>query len=226
MSRRIHHIRSCSEFRFRWVICQFEILRHCLPVQMRRVLGEMPKDLDQTYERILQRIHEVKWMYARCLFQCVAVAARPLRVEELAEFLAFDLDVEPLAFREDMRPENPISAVLSTCSSFLAVVKRGGQTFIQFSHSSVIEYLTSTRLFGAKESISRYHISMTPAHTFMMQACVGILLHLNEKEITRDGLKDFPIVEYAAKYWVDHARFVTLSANTQLEDAVKRRETP
>ena len=222
MSRRIYHTRSCSKFRFRWIFCQFEFLRHCLPVQIRRVLGEMPQTLDETYERILQGIHEVKWMYARCLFQCVAVAARPLRVEELAEFLAFDLDVEAPAFRADKRPENPISAVLSTCSSFLAVVKRGPYTFIQFSHSSVIEYLTSTRLAGAEKSISRYHISMTSAHTFMMQACVGILLHLNEKEITRDGLKDFRIVEYAAKYWVDHARFVTLSANTQLEDAVKR----
>ena len=221
MSRRIHLTRSCSELRFRWVFCQFELLSRCLPAQIRGVLREMPKSLDGTYERILQGIHEVKWKYARRLFQCVAVASRPLRDEELAGFLAFDLDVEATpAFRADKRPGKPLSAVLSTCSSLLAVVKRGRHRFIQFSHSSVIEYLMSTRLSEAEESISRYHISMAPAHTVMVQACLDVLLDLDEREITRDGLKNFPIVEYAAKYWVDHARSNSVSANTQ--DAMKR----
>jgi ankyrin len=221
MSRRIHRTRSCSDFRFRWVFCQFEFLRHCLPARIRRALGELPESLYGTYERILQDINKANWKFARRLFQCVAVASRPLLVEELAEFLAFDFDVEPSpAFRADWRPEDPIGAVLSTCSSLLTVVKRGRLTFIQFSHFSVEEYLTSTRLAGAKESISRYHISMAPAHTLMVQACLGILLHLDEKEITRDGLKNFPIIEYAAKYWVDHARFGGVSANTQ--NAMKR----
>jgi ankyrin repeat protein len=221
LPRRIHRTRSCSEFSFRWVFCQFDFLRHCLPARIRRALGELPESLDGTYERILQDINRANWESARRLFQCVAVASRPLLIEELAEFLAFDFDVEPTpVFRMDWRPEDPIDAVLSTCSSLLAVVKRGDLTFIQFSHFSVKEYLTSTRLAGAKKLISRYHISMAPAHTLMAQACLGILLHLDEKEITRDRLKNFPIVEYAAKYWVDHARFDSVSANTQ--DAMKR----
>jgi ankyrin repeat protein len=221
MSRRIHRTRSYSEFRFRWVFCQFEFLRQCLPARIRYALGELPESLEGTYERILQDIHKANWKLARRLFQCVAVASRPLLVEELAEFLAFDFDVEPTpAFRADWRPEDPIGAVLSTCSSLLAIDRRGGLTFIQFSHFSVKEYLTSTHLAGAKESISRYHISIAPAHTLMVQACLSILLHLDEKEITRGSLKNFPIVEYAAKYWVDHARFNGVSANTQ--DAMKR----
>jgi len=185
-------------------------------------LEELPQSLEGTYERILQdNIHNANWKFARRLFQCVAVASRPLLVEELAEFLSFDFDVGPIpAFRADWRPEDPIGAVLSTCSSLLAVIKRGGLIFIQFCHFSVKEYLTSTRLAGAKEFISRYHISMAPAHTLMVQACLGLLLHLDEKEITRDNLKNFPIAEYAAKYWVDHARFDSVSANTR--DAMKR----
>jgi hypothetical protein len=42
--------------RFRWVFCQLETLRHCLPASVRRTLGELPESLDETYERILKEI--------------------------------------------------------------------------------------------------------------------------------------------------------------------------
>ena len=42
--------------RFRWVYCQLETLRHCLPPSVRRILTELPETLDATYERILQEI--------------------------------------------------------------------------------------------------------------------------------------------------------------------------
>ncbi len=196
------------------MFCQFEVLRRCLPARIQQVLEELPESLDGTYERILQDIDKANFQFARRLFQCVAVASRPLRAEELAELLAFDFDSEPApSFRVDWRPEDPIDAVLSTCSSLLAVAKLGDLTFIEFSHFSVREFLTSARLAGAEDTISHYHVSMTPAHTIMAQACLGILLHLDE-QITDDSLKDFPLAEYAAKHWVDHARFENVSANT------------
>ena len=183
-------------------------------------MGELPKSLDGTYERILQDINEETWKFALRLFQCVAVASRPLRIAELAEFLAFDFDAGPTpTFLAGWRPEDPIGAVLSTCSSLLAVVNDKDVTFIQFSHFSVKEFLTSTRLAGASDHISRFHVSMTPAHTIVAQACLGILLHFDE-EITNNSLKSFPLAEYAAKSWVDHARFDNVSENTQA--AVKR----
>ena len=187
-------------------------------------MGELPKSLDATYERILQDINEENWNVALRLFQCVAVASRPLRVEELAEFLAFDFDAGPTpTFLENWRPEDPIGSILSTCSSLLAVVKVNGRTSIQFSHFSVKEYLTSTRLARTSAIISRYHVSMTPAHTIMAQACLGILLHLDE-EVTNDSLESFPFAEYAAKNWADHIRFDNVSANAQ--DGLNRLFSP
>ena len=117
-------------------------------------MGELPKSLDGTYERILQDINEENWTFALRLFQCVAVASRPLRIAELAEFLAFDFDAGPTpTFLAGWRPEDPIGAVLSTCSSLLAVVNDKDVTFIQFSHFSVKEFLTSTRIAGASDAI-------------------------------------------------------------------------
>ena len=193
-----------------------DYLRRCLPARIRQALEELPESLDGTYERVLQDIDEANWNFSRRLFQCVAVVSRPLRVEELAEFLAFDFNVGPIpTFRADWRPEDPLWAVLSTCSSLLAVVEMDSSTIIQFSHFSVKEFLTSNRLAEGKDITSRrYYISMTPAHATVAQACLGILLHLDEK-VTSDSLKSFPLAEYAAKYWMDHARFEDVLPITQ-----------
>ena len=162
----------------------------------------------------MKEIDKQNWEYAHRLFQCVAAASRPLRIEELAEFLAFDFKTGSTpAFLADWRPEDPAYTVLSTCSSLLVVVDADAPV-VQFAHFSVKEYLTSTRLAGEKGDISRFHISMTLAHTVAAQACLGVLLHLDEN-ITKDDLEDFPLVEYAAESWVGHARFENVSSSVQ-----------
>ena len=179
----------------------------------------MPKTLDETYERTLEDIGDQNWEYAHRLFQCVAAASRPLRVKELAEFLAFDFDAGSTStFLEDWRPEDPGQAVLYTCSSLLAVVDVDGSQVIQFAHFSVKEYLMSNRLAKAADSISRFHVSMTAAHTLVVRACLGFLLHLGE-DITKDILETFPLAEYAAEHWVGHARFENVGQHIQ--DGIK-----
>jgi hypothetical protein len=170
----------------------------------------------------LEDIGDQNWEYAHRLFRCVAAASRPFRVKELAEFLAFEFDFETRltpTFLADWRPEDPENTVLSTCSSLLAVVNVAGSPVIQFAHFSVKEYLTSPRLAKAKDTISRFHISMTMAHTVVAQACLGVLLHLN-KDVYLLDLRGFPLAEYAAKYWMDHAGFENVSSHVQ--DGMKR----
>jgi ankyrin repeat protein len=201
------------------VFCQLVYLRHCLPQRIRRALNELPSTLDATYERTLQDISEQNWEFARRLFHCVAAASRPLRVEELAEFLAFEFDEGDLpTYLPDWRPQDPVSAVLSTCPSFLTVVNVGGSSVIQFAHFSVKEYLTSKRLAEAKDTISRFHVSMTAAHTIIAQACLGVLLHIDET-ITQDDLGKFPLAKYAAEHWAGHAQFEDVSGS--IEDGMK-----
>jgi hypothetical protein len=197
------------------VFCLLAYLRHRLPGRIQRALGELPQSLDKAYERTSEDISDQNWEYAHRLFQCVAAASRPLRVEELAEFLAFDfIEASTPEYLEDWRTEDPAYAALSTCSSLLAVVKVNDLRVIQFTHYSVKEYLTSMRLSKAKGSVSRFHISMTSAHTIIAQACLGVLLHLDEN-VTKDSLENFPLAEYAAEHWVGHARFEGVSPNIQ-----------
>jgi len=209
------------------VYCQLDYLGKCLPGRIQHALDELPETLDATYERTLREIDNTNWEFARRLLQCVAMAARPLGVEELAEFLAFDFNaVQIPKYREDWRLEDPLEAVLSTCSSLLALVNVGRSPVIQFSHFSVKEFLMSTRFAERRDIVSRhYHISPTPSHTLLAQACLGILLHLPEK-ITKEGLMKFPLAGYAAEHWFKHARFEGVSENADegMKQLFDRRE--
>ena len=207
------------------MFCQLVYLRRCIPGRIRRALDELPETLDGTYARTLEEIDDQNWEYAHRLFQCVAAASRPFVVNELAEFLAFDFNAGPTpTFLADWRPEDPAHTVLSMCSSLLVLVKPGGGLpVVQFAHFSVKEYLTSIRLAEAKDTISRFHVSMTPAHTIVAQACLGALLHL-DKNVTKDSLEKFPLAEYAAEHWMGHARFENGSSNVQ--DGMKQLFNP
>ena len=136
-------------------------------------------------------IDKANWEFAHCLLRCVSVASRPHRVEEITDFLPFDFEAEPLPeICEDWRPDDPVEAVLSTCRSLLAVFDVDDLRIIPFSHFSVKEFLTSTRLAEAEDPITRrFHNLMTPAHTLMAQACLGILLHLTE-DVTSGSLEN------------------------------------
>lgn len=101
-------------YRFRWVYCQLDNLRRCLPSSIRKALNELPTTLDDTYERILLGIPKQRRQHARRLFQSMVGAIRPLRVEELAELFAIEFDSDAgLNLVKDWRPENPEEAVLS-----------------------------------------------------------------------------------------------------------------
>ncbi|KAH9055869.1 hypothetical protein EDB83DRAFT_1091321 [Lactarius deliciosus] len=190
---------------FRWVYCQLEVLRYCFPANVRRTLEELPKSLDETYERILKEINNANREHSYRLLQCLAVASRPLRVEELAELLAIELDAGGIPkLNVDLRWEDREEAVLSACSSLVTVIIDKGSRVVQFSHFSVKEFLTSDRLACCTEEVSRFHISIEPSHMILAQACLSVLLCLDGH--TEDSVKKAPLVRYAAEFWVGHAQ--------------------
>ncbi len=199
--------------RFRWAFCQLDRLRRCRSGRIRKALDELPTTLDETYERTLLDIDKENWAYAHRLFQCITVASRPLRVEELAEFLAFDLDdEEDPRLNADLRSDDPEDEVLSICSSLVAVVEVGDTKVVQFSHFSVKEFLMSSRI--AQGPISRFHISLEPAHLTITRACLAVLLLL-DGSVNKATIKNFPLAFYAARYWVGHAEFGNVSLDAR-----------
>ena len=206
-------------YRFRWVFCQLDALQHCFPPNLRQYLNELPETLDETYERILKGINKAQRDNAHRLLQCLTVAVRPLRVEELAELLAFDFRSATEGgiptLKEDWRWDDQEEAVLSTCSSLITIIPRDDSQVVQFSHFSVKEYLTSSRLARSPHGEgSRFRVDLEPAHTIMAQACLATLLRLDEN-IGHNNAKLSPLVEYAAEHWVDHAQIEKVSSRVR-----------
>ena len=205
--------------RFRWVYCQLDNLRRCMPSSIRKALDELPDTLDDTYERILQNIPKQKWQHAQRLFQCIVAAIRPLRVEELAEIFAIGSGANvSLNLVEDWRPPNAEEAVLSACSSLITVIIDSDDKdakIVQFSHFSVKEYLTSDRLESSNVvNIRQFYIPLEPAHTTLARACLAVLLELNGRA-DEERLAGFPLALYAARNWVDHAKYENVASLVQ-----------
>ena len=205
-------------YRFRWVYCQLERLRHCLPPSVRGILDDLPDTLDETYERVLKDINKANQKHAVRLLDCLTVAIRPLRVEELAEVLAVDFDAARQGGIPKLNPNwrwtDHHHAVLSTCSSLIAIVDDGDSQVVQFSHFSVKEYLTSDRLANASRDVSCYHILPESAHTILAQACLGVLLRLGD-HVDEENAGDVPLANYAAEHWVDHSQFKGVPSRVQ-----------
>ena len=169
----------------------------------------MPATLDETYERILQEIPKVNRVHTHRLLQCLAVAVRPLRVQELAEVLAIDFSVAKgiPKLDENLRWQNQEQAVMTACSSLIDVVDFRNSRMVQFSHYSVKEFLTFDRLgVSLVGPLRDHHILLEPAHTTMAKACIGVLLHL-KKPIINETMNKFPLADYAAKHFADDAGF-------------------
>ena len=213
--------------RFRWTFCQLEVLRDCLPSCVRRTLRELPESLDETYERILKEIKKPNRDLAQRVLQCLVVATRPLRVAELGEVLAVDFDdAEGIPrLKPDWLWEDQEQALLIACSSLIAVVEAGNSDLdtdydlrvagdsriVQFSHFSVKEFLTSSRLATASGGISNHYIDLEPAHTILGHACLGVLLQIQD-DVEGRTPEDHPLARYAAKHWTTHAQFGEVSS--------------
>ncbi|KAF8439131.1 ankyrin repeat-containing domain protein [Boletus edulis BED1] len=155
---------------FRWVQCQIDTLNRCTTkAEVRGALDNLPIGLDETYQRILATIDvgspEGK-LALRALVWLVG-ALRPLRLPELLEGLAIDLE------RRTMDPDTGLmhkDALLDACGSL--VTYNEDTDILILSHFSVKEYLvgdlTRTRL-------PRYHINHQGAHEHLARLCICYL---------------------------------------------------
>jgi ankyrin repeat protein len=163
--------------------------------------------------------------------QCLVAATRPLRVAELAEVLAVDFEnAEGIPrLNAGWRWGDQEQALLFACSSLIVIVEGGSvkpsdsdsvsvsdveagdSRFVQFSHFSVKEFLTSSRLATTSGEVSKYHIDLEPAHTILAQACLGVLLQIQD-DVEGHIPEDHPLALYAAEHWTTHAQFGGVSS--------------
>ncbi len=101
---------------------------------IRKALANLPSGLKETYRRCLDRIgHQTG--YAPKVLEWVSYAVRPLRIDELREAVAFDLQDQ--AWNPDKIPNS--TSVIGCCANLVVLDATDG--CVRFAHPSVKQYL-------------------------------------------------------------------------------------
>ena len=97
-------------------------------------MENLPKSLEATYDQILERISPEDMPYVKTFLQWLVFGMRPLRTEELAEVVTFDLSSGK--FDSDLALLHH-DYVIFMCSS---LVTKTEDNRVRLAHSSVKEY--------------------------------------------------------------------------------------
>ena len=131
-------------------------------------LDNLPKDLHETFSRILSRVTS-DIALAHKVFGIVAVAERPLEMEELREILAVEPG-EPTLDTGNLI--NNVSKTLSQCGGSLLVVDEEDST-VNFVHQSVRQFFTKE--IREKSHLSGYRIDVKEADLDLGLRCITYL---------------------------------------------------
>ena len=109
--------------RFRWVVLQLAELENCSSrYEIHKQLAELPKDLNEIYNRILKNIDKRHRADTRTFLQWLAFCKRPMTIKEIAETITVDFSETCPVFNQDKRYADPWD-VLLRCSSFVSESK-------------------------------------------------------------------------------------------------------
>ena len=128
-----------SQGMFLWVALQIQSL--CAMKtddSIRQGLADLPKDLSETFSRILRRSEALGKPYQRRILELVTVARRPLTTEELREALSV---VPGDVIWNPARLLNDVFSTLICCGSLIIVDEE--ELTVRFVHHSVKQFLLS-----------------------------------------------------------------------------------
>ena len=197
-------------YRFRWVVCQFQALKTCLkPSLVRKKLRSLPKDLEETYARILTEIHEDYREDALTALKWLTFSGRPLMLDELVEALLLSPSRQP-AYNPENRLSNPydIMQILPGLVS-ISTNTKFSRPEIRLAHFSVKEYLMSEKI--RREPISYCGTDLVAANQFLTEACLAYILHFTtakKRTNSAEDLRLFPLLYYACRYWYVHMKVI------------------
>ncbi|KAK2030818.1 purine and uridine phosphorylase, partial [Colletotrichum zoysiae] len=184
---------------FRWAACQVNSLAECRsPRMIRDALQHLPKDLEETYERMLSNIPKRDKDNAIRLLRFLVHTHRPLALSEAIEILATDTRTEQPGFDKESRVFGE-NEVLGHCPSLMFIVEvrvyswSKPQKELHLAHFSVKEYLRSVEEFGPYPS----SVAITKTCLTYLRGVSGI------HEIIIEG--HYPFARLAAKIWTSHA---------------------
>ncbi|RYP78164.1 hypothetical protein DL769_003245 [Monosporascus sp. CRB-8-3] len=167
--------------------------------EIRKALGNLPKELDETYDQAMQRIQnqdEGQAALAHKVLYWISCSLRPLTVAELRHALAVepgddDLDEDGLYETELM---------ISVCAGLVTVDEESNQIrLVHYTTQSYFNRIRIARFPQAPSIIAKTCLTYLAFSPFAEKYCSS------EVELTT-RLDKYPFLRYAASYWGDHIR--------------------
>ena len=189
---------------WRWLAMQVESLRSLRTDRdIRRALQALPKDLNETYDRILGCIQASDRPIASKALMWLSHAARPLRLRELAEAAILEDGMTSMDLESRIYPEDLLEIIGS-----LVLYDPAGEAVV-LAHHSVKDYLESQ---DCRANNPDFHFGTQGAQTAMAYSCLTYLLLddfadglVNSAVEYKDRIERYPLLQYAARYWPLHA---------------------
>ncbi|RDW84050.1 uncharacterized protein DSM5745_04376 [Aspergillus mulundensis] len=183
-----------SEGTFLWVgFVINELLQKTTCSELLASLDTLPKGLPGIYNRVLLKINEKHRQVCGLILCWVALALRPLTIDELAGVIHTE-DSTLLDHDQSVLDQ------LALCRPLLRVQDRT----ISFIHESVREYLVMDN--DGNSAVATLNIDWEEGHLEIVQTCLDLIENAFGKT-DNPGPQRPPILNYAIHYWTDHARF-------------------
>ena len=177
---------------------------------MTKALGDLPSDLNETYYRILKKIHPLQREKICSVLKWLAFSRRPLLLKELLEAAAID---PKHRFDVNNRIQH-LQSIPDSCSSLVTITSGGKEETIRFAHPSVQRYLDSKRLQAIGPPASTFEFSEIDAHSFIAECSLQYLLSFDRRDsLSKADLDAFPLLEYAADFWIAHVKYLESESN-------------
>jgi hypothetical protein len=157
--------------RFLWVAFQLDsICSQETDESIVNTLQSLPKDLPETFDRILRRLEQSKAADPRLrkmIFEIVAAAQRPLTLGDLSDAIS----VVPGETTWNVKKlVNDMHKSLDCCGSLLVVDEE--QLTVHFAHHSVKQHLLSN---STDPNVKQYHVRSSEADLSLGEICVTYL---------------------------------------------------
>ncbi|KAH7378027.1 hypothetical protein BKA64DRAFT_714528 [Cadophora sp. MPI-SDFR-AT-0126] len=205
---------------FRWAVCQLDALQHLRSERstVRKALAMLPKDLDETYERVFLRIPEEQWSFVRHVFYWLC----------FYQELDIHWDGFPCMLLLDAARNSTLRSGQSTddyyydserlkelCGCLITLQQVDfEETLVTFAHYTVKEYLDSRRILqGPTSSFSTEMATISPicldvVFSQAQSVTDGDLVRLKEGNKIFDG-DDW---SYLAQVFPIHCAFCALNS--------------
>ena len=195
--------------RFRWASLQLSRLlnaRLLLRPDVFEILRSLPKDLNETYDKILGEISASHHGFASTALRWLTLARDPLFIEELIDACSISMADECRPSQERrLRPLDVLRLLPNLITVEPPIATGKGRDYeknrhrVTLSHFSVKEYLLDDKMKLDLQAVFR--IEPAPSHQLMARDCMGYLYWTNV-ESKRDQY--YPLRQYALDFWAIH----------------------